>query len=546
MAEQTNTSIERVTSPLIPLPPRARLLADAAGQRWNTLPSKKKNVLLGTVLLLLGVSALMMWWSSRPDWRTLFSGLEQRDVQQVEQQIGAAGIPYQLTQDGSGLQVPAEQLDKARMAVAAKGMPASGRLGFELFDKPNWVGSEFDERVNYQRALEGELEHTVESLDAVAKARVHLVLPKQSYFAAEEHPATASVVLKLRHPVLSREQASSIRSLVAGAVENLHPDQVTLIDADGRTDFSAASSSTTGHAEESALENKLVAMLEPLAGPGNVRATVNISYDEGSEEKTDEIYDPQNTATVSVQRTEQTSNQLPQAATKPVGTASNTPGAEKVLPVLPQSSNGQSQTAREESSSYAVSRHVVHTQQGPGRVQRIAAAIVVNDRETPDVSGKGLVSWRQRTPDEMRRLEQLAQAAVGYDTRRGDTVVVQNISFSSNVPVPQPPFVQRVSERAGALIRMQPGLLRMLTVLVCGVLLLIFVLRPLVKSVHESLVANLSLVSALPPLNNDLSLATGKPLTPQMMFERVANHVREEQQHSARVLQSWIGTTEVE
>src|SRR5437868_9867031 len=146
--------------------------------------------------------AAMIWFAGRPDWGVLFSGLDGKDVQQVSQELSAAGIPYEATVDGSGIQVPAEMLDKARMEVAAKGMPQTGRLGFELFDKPNWVGSEFDERVNYQRALEGELEHTIGSLGVVKSARVHLVLPQASLIAADRKAAKASVVLKLKRASL--------------------------------------------------------------------------------------------------------------------------------------------------------------------------------------------------------------------------------------------------------------------------------------------------------------------------------------------------------
>src|SRR5207302_1228934 len=155
-----------------------------------------------------------------------------KDIAQVSQELAAAGIPYQTTVDGGGVQVPAEMLDKARMEVATKGMPQTGRLGFELFDKPNWVGSEFDEKVNYQRALEGELEHTIETLGVVRSARVHLVLPQPSLFASEARVAKASVVLKLKRLSLGEDEADAIRSMVAGAVENLSADNVTLVDAD--------------------------------------------------------------------------------------------------------------------------------------------------------------------------------------------------------------------------------------------------------------------------------------------------------------------------
>ena len=166
----------------------------AAGQaRFAALPAGRRKGLTAALVGIVALALGMAWFAGRPDWRVLFSGLEGKDVSQVSQELGAAGIPFQTTPDGTGVEVPAELVDKARMEVAAKGMPASGRLGFELFDKPNWVGSEFDERVNYQRALEGELEHTIGSLGVVKSARVHLVLPKESLFAADAKPAKASV-----------------------------------------------------------------------------------------------------------------------------------------------------------------------------------------------------------------------------------------------------------------------------------------------------------------------------------------------------------------
>ena len=166
--------------------------------RVVALPAAKRNWLIGAAAFVLAVCAAMVWYAQRPDWRTLFNGLDGKDVQQVSQELAAAGIPYQVTQDGGGIEVPGDSLDKARMEVAAKGMPQTGRLGFELFDKPNWVGSEFDERVNYQRALEGELEHTINTLAFVRSSRVHLVLPQESLFTSEAKMAKASVVLRLR------------------------------------------------------------------------------------------------------------------------------------------------------------------------------------------------------------------------------------------------------------------------------------------------------------------------------------------------------------
>ncbi len=524
----------------------------------------------------------MMWYAGRPDWRVLFSGLDGKDVQQVSQELSAAGIPFELTPDGSGIQVPADSIDKARMEVASKGMPQSGRMGFELFDKPNWVGSEFDERVNYQRAMEGELEHTIETISAVESARVHLVLPQQSLFTSEQKPAKASVVLKLRRDSLAPDQADAIRSLVAGSVESLSPDQVTLVDADGRVNLKPRSNDSVTEEQEQEMEAKLVAMLEPLAGKDNVRATVNISYDEGTEEHTDEIYDPSQEATLTMQKSEQT------AATpvKPEGipgTASNSPGAAAVggaagsaaaaapgtppllqkeaLPVYPQQNGGAEQSIHEENGTYGVTKHLVHTEEGPGRVRRVSAAVVVNDRSVVVGTGKAAhVVWQPRSADEMQRLNELAQAAVGFDPKRGDQVVVENVGFSANTPAIAPPLMDRLTNESRTLLSSQPGLMRTLAMGICGVLLVLLVLRPVARQVTATLGDPMLLQPTTGTLVDERMLApvvasaeemalpvrsiASAQMQHQGIFEQVSEHIRREPAQSTRLLEAWIGTHE--
>jgi flagellar M-ring protein FliF len=548
------------------------------------LPAGKRTWLIASGVFLAAMCAGMIWFAERPDWRVLFSGLDGKDVQQVQQELAAAGIPYETTVDGAGVQVPAEMLDKARMEVASKGMPQTGRLGFELFDKPNWVGSEFDERVNYQRALEGELEHTIGTLGVVKSARVHLVLPQASLFAAEEKVAKASVVLKLKRASVDPEQADAIRSLVAGSVENLNIDQVTLVDADGRVNFKQRSSNAAEADAEQAMEAKLVAMLEPLAGRDNVRATVNLSYDEGSEERTDEVYDPTQVATLSMQKSEQVSAGRGAPSGVP-GTASNSPAGspegavagsqaaaapgtppllqKQVLPVYPQQGTGQSQSMHEENDTYGVTKHLVHVEQGPGRVRRVSAAVVVNDRCVTEGAGKLVhLVWKPRNAEEMHGLEELAQAAVGYDARRGDQVVMQNVSFSTNAPEVKPPAMDKLMEEMRGLLHTQPGLMRTAVIGICGVLLVLFVLWPVASQVTATLREPLLLAAEaevpgvleereMAPTQNvpdeEVFLPRAKSKTHQLhqgIFEHVSEHIRREPAQSTRLLEAWIGSSE--
>jgi flagellar M-ring protein FliF len=579
-AEQTKTLVE--TAPAGPFSfngllgkVRAQILA---------LPPGRRNWFFLAIGFLVFVLAFMAWYAQRPDWRTLFSGMDAKDVQQVSQQLATAGIVYQVTPDGASIEVPAESLNKARMEVAAKGMPQTGRLGFELFDKPNWMGSEFDERVNYQRALEGELEQTISTLAAVRSARVHLVLPTQSLFTSEVKNAKASAVLKLRRSSVDPAEADAIRSLVAGAVENLSADDVVLVDADGRVSLKPRSKNAAEGEIEQALEMKLVSLLEPLAGRDNVRATVNLSYEQGSEERTDEVYDPSQVATLNMQRSEQTSNQPSKPSGVP-GTASNTPAAspngavqgsatatpgapplvaKDAAPVYPQGSL-PGQTIKEESGTYAVTKHLVHSELEPGRLRRVTAAIVVNDRASLEGAGKQRHTvWKPRSPDEMRRLEELAEASIGYDPKRGDQVVLENLSFSSNAETSSQTFLDRALEQLRDLLQTQPGLARSLMMGACGVLIVLFVLRPVARQLTTKLSdppllkttsqGSPSIMDSNAPWPEELEAGeqetgSGRPwqrgqTSAQIIFDRVSEHIRKEPGQSTRLLESWIGSPE--
>ena len=170
--------------------------------RWGEMHPAQRGWAVVTALLLASLVGGLFWYGLRTDWRVLYADMDPEDARQAGQILSQAQIPFEPTPNGAGLMVPAAQLDKARLLTAAKGLK-SGRLGFEIFDKPNWVGSEFDEQVNYQRALEGELEHTIASLSDIESAHVHLVLPHDSLFREQERPAKASVVLKPRHRTLA-------------------------------------------------------------------------------------------------------------------------------------------------------------------------------------------------------------------------------------------------------------------------------------------------------------------------------------------------------
>ncbi len=526
--------------------------ARAVQDRLKSYSSRQKMGMALSLTLLLGVIGGIFYLIFKPDTRLLLSGLTPQDAQQVEQELNAAGITYEVSPDGASIRVPASSLNKARLEVAGKGLPSSGRLGFSLFDKPNWVGSEFDERVNYQRALEGELEQTIGSLDAVQSARVHIVLPHDSLFTDEQRAAKASVMLKLRRR-LSDDEAASIRNLVAGAVDTLRPDQVTLVDADGRQQLGPKSAEAQQAAYEQVLTDKLIATLEPVAGEGNVRASVTADFDSGSEDDLDEVYDPARVATTATQRTDVSSGGQTLPSGVP-GTASNAPNVK--APVYPQQT-APPQSSHQENDNYAVSKHVHHRIQGPGSVRRITAAILINDRAVSAANGKNLV-WQPRTPEDLHQLQLLAQAAIGFDAQRGDQVTVENMSFLSNEGEPQPGTMTRLLNQAGG-----PAVaLRYALLSLAFILALFLIVRPVLKLMRQWTkpvvqtmamdasghmvalpVAHVAEESGQPMLDQTHDLAAErKQARAQLLFDKVADYVRKEPTQSARLLQSWLHT----
>ncbi len=511
--------------------------------RWAGMAAAERGRLALAAALLVALLGGLAWYGMRPDWRTLYAGLEPDDARQMEQLLAQAQIPFEPSSDGSGILVPAAQIDKARLAVAAKGGIKSGRLGFELFDKPNWVGSEFDEQVNYQRALEGELEHTIGALSDVASARVHLVMPHDSLFRDQERPAKASVVLRLRHRTLAEGEPDSIRNLVASAVDGLMPDHVVLVDAAGNLPLGPKTPEAIELSAEQALEDKLTSTLEPVTGAGNVRASVTLDYDAEAAEETEENYDPTKSVTLSLERTEQTTGAQPVAAGVP-GAASNAPNTQAV-PVYPQHETSAPQSAKTESGTYGVSKSVRHVVDNPGRIRRLTAAIVVNDRLMQPATKTRAAVWQPRSADELRNLTALAQAAVGFDTARGDVVTVEDLAFDGNraeAPATLAEQSLRAAESSPNLIKYSALLLGLLAVIAFG-------LRPAIRRAGTALAsspraAHRELPAAAPaqaPLGPpEPTEADPERLRSQEIFEQVTTHLKREPTQSSRLLQSWI------
>lgn len=448
-------------------------------QAWERMDRRQQLIACGVALgALVTLAALAMVMGS-PSYKQLIAGLEAEDAQAISQQLAAKKIDYRVSPDGRSIEVESGQLNQARMEVASQATTHSGRMGFELFDKASWGQTEFDEKVNYQRALEGELERTIGTLKDVRSARVHLVLPRDSVFLDRAQPAKASVTLRLKGRSLSKDQVDAIARLVSGAVENLAAADVSIIDADTDEPLNRHSASTAGRELEEELSKRLMETLGPVVGADNLRTSVNVEYDLSSAEESEDKYDPAVSALLATQRTQDKSGQASDGGI--AGTSSNLPSTPGQGTTTSQdaTADATTQASSSESSTFGVNKIVRHTILPSGRLRRITAAILVNDfSDRKLVDGKLVGSTYKRSPEQLKQLQALAGAVLGADTQRGDIVTVENMHFSDATDAnTAPSLLDRVRQGATD----YAAQLRYLALLGLFVLAWALVFRPLQK-----------------------------------------------------------------
>ena len=465
------------------------------------------------IALLVGSSALVgvtIWIFVRllggADYKPLYTGLASSDAQALSQRLASQNIESQISSDGTTVLVPSDQIDKARLDVASQGPLSSGRMGFELFDKPNWSGSDFSEKVNYQRALETELERTIQTMNGVEAVRVHLVLPHDSLFTERERPAKAAVLLKLHGLRMSDQVAGSVKNLVSSAWDDLSPQNVTVITADGQMQGGSHDESGDGSGAmadlETTMAERVVQVLTPIVGADHVKSSVTIEYDPTSGESTQDVYDPASSAVLTSQVSHESADGLEPSGIP--GTASNAPNSPPSGAAANQTkTDDTAQGINTESKTFAVSHTVHHLVEPAGRIKRVAAAVLVDDVvEAKDESGKTSETRRKRTPEEMKQIEDLSKAAIGWDGGRGDQISVQNVSFHAPQiekiePPSLPDKVRIVTER-------WTGVLRYAAIFVLFVLVYFLILNPVKSRVLTAIEA----AGARAPAERDRALAS--------------------------------------
>ncbi|MEW5800583.1 MAG: flagellar basal-body MS-ring/collar protein FliF [bacterium] len=442
---------------------------------FRNLPLNRKVTLTLVLVLLGGGVAALLSWAYRTNYQTLYSRLDPENAGAIVDKLKEAKVPYKLTQGGSTILVPEGKVYELRLQLASDKVLQKGNVGFELFDQTNLGTTEFVQTINYHRALQGELSRTIGSLAEVEWARVHLAIPQKSLFVEKEQPPTASVVIRLKEGSrLRKAQINGIVHLVSCSVEGLSPENVQIIDDQGRilsensNDYSnqllQATKVEYQTQVEEILEKKVTSMLEKALGENKVIAKVSASLNLKQVETTEEKYDPDRTVVKTEQRTQE--------------------AAQGQTPVTPAANNNSNYQKSDEIIKYELTKATNHIIELPGQITRLSVAVLVDgkyekqDKQGADGPGEKYIA---RTPGEMKSIQTIAEKAVGYDASRGDQIEVVNIPFHSDSSSQQGQSSFDIAKNWQLWLSLAKYGSRVLLVL----LVLLFIFRPLLKWLYR-------------------------------------------------------------
>jgi flagellar M-ring protein FliF len=468
------------------------------------------------VIAVIGGFSMVSKWNAERDFKPLFSNVAAEDGGPILAKLRESAAEYRLEDNGTTILVPSGRVAELRIELASAGLPKSGRIGFELFDKANFGASEFAEQVNYHRAIEGELERSVMSIREVEQARVHITLAKDSLYTESRLSAKASVLIKLRHAAaLSPQNIAAICQLTASAVPGLAVDQVSLVDTSGNL-LSRPRLASAGDANveteaaldyrksvERDLQNKIAATLDPLLGANHFRAGVSAEVDLTSAEQSEETFDPAKSVMLTSQEASDGPS-LPSASGIP-GTASNLP-----RPVSKPLSGASNYARHTENVTYQTSRLVKHTRLPQGGVKKLSLSVLVDhDLRWEGTGDKAKRIVEAPSAEKLKVIHDLVAAATGLDTNRGDQLVVEAFPFESTltaepitlnllssapvVPPPQqlplPAWLRTMLEKKPAVVYGAGGGLML------GLIALVVVMRSRSRAAHRKIAAELAAAS---------------------------------------------------
>ncbi len=480
----------------------ANALLDPMTQLLNS-PAKRRGLAVGIVLLVsVATFGSLIYWNSTPDYQVLFSNLSQEDAGEMVAKLKEKKIPFELSPGGTSILVPKEKVYDVRLALTAEGLPKGGGVGFEVFDRTSLGTTDFVQKLNYQRAMQGELARTVKQIKEVEQARVHIVTPKESLFVEEQKKPTASVFLKTRAGLsLSASQVEGIVHLVASAIEGLDPSQITVVDTSGRilskrNDASLIGQMSTNQLEyqrnlEEGYKRKIQGMLEEVLGLNKAIARVSADIDFQQVDITEERFDPngvvrseqknsERSASNSGVRAPETKNENPaeKPASRPRPRAAAEPAA-KTPPAAPAPFQTNQAERQNEIRNFEISKINKHIKNPVGSVKKLSVAVIIDGSYKEAADAKGGAKTRQfiaRPPEELEKLANIVKTAMGYDEKRGDQIEVISMPFSWAITEEEPKAASGIPWREYLLVAYKP-----VVSLLLAVLFIFFVVRPLLR-----------------------------------------------------------------
>ena len=531
--------------------------------RLNLQGTSKKVLLSAGIAAVIAVMAVFWIWSQSPKYKVVFSNFNDKDGGAIVAVLEQQNIPYKLADGGASILVPADLAYQTRLKLAAMGLPRGGNVGFELLENQKFGVSQFVEQVNFQRALEGELERSIQSISGVDGARVHLAIPKSTVFVRDAQKPTASVLVKLMQGrTLDQHQVGAIAHLISSSVPNLSLANVDIVDQNGNllSDASKGGSKTLDANQLKYVENlqknivsRVQAIISPILGEKNVRAEANVEIDFSNTEEANEIYKPNQKPEVAVIRSLQTNesivpqgssnggvpgaltNQPPANGTAPLNTTNNAApgGAAAGAGAGANSAAAQSamSTQRNSITNYEIDKTISFTQKSMGGVKRLSVAVVVNNKT--DVDDEGKPTTRPLNDAEKQQIIDLAKQAMGFNEARGDSISVVNTPFTpvkeadvSDLPVWKDPVYIEMAKNIGQLV--------------LGLIVLFIMYRKAIKP----MLANLLAPDEAPVIDDGLD-ENGRPipkLTPyQKDLKTIQALAKENPKVVADVVAGWVG-----
>ncbi len=496
----------------------------------KAIPVKKKMILLAALAVLITSLILFFVWIQKADYQILYSNLSEEDGGLIIQKLHEMKIPYKVS--AGIIMVPSDKVYDVRLQLAGQGLPQGGGVGFELFDKSSFTMTDFVQKLNYRRALQGELSRTINSLSEIEQCRVHLAIPEKSLFANEDDRPKASVLVKLRPGrILSQSQVQGIVHLVSSSVEGLDPKNIAVVDSQGEMLTSSAqetlgiTSSQRGYQRtlEKDIENRIVGILEPIVGKSKVKAKVSTEIDFTKIEKTEERFDPDSQVARSEQKIMEKSMNGNRGGVP--GVSSNLPGKQ-----ASQTASFQGQSEKKsETTNYEISKVTSHIVNPSGEIKRESVVVLVDGAYTVQ-QGSQEKKYTPRTAAEISQFEDMVKKAIGFRADRGDEVRVVNMPFEATMQ-------EDLSEPKRELLPSIILIAKYLVPILALALVFFFLVRPIMKYLTSSPLTQhptLTLPQTVAEIEKTMEIA-GKPSA-----EHLIEWTRKNPKEATNLIKSWI------